>query len=228
MGTEPQVTALSSASERRVGLITGVADDELVTEICAILAREGFPPIVFDRVGAAVAAREELAAIVVWLEDAVSSVVDVVEPLKHRFELAALVLACPEIERWEVRAALAAGASGVVVRTDLDSGLGPCLRAVQAGQVCVPQEHWREVEPRALSGREKEVLGLVVMGYMNSQIAKRLFLAESTVKSHLSSAFGKLGVRSRNEAAELIASGRAGVGIGMPAPLVERLARGSE
>jgi hypothetical protein len=62
------------------------------------------------------------------------------------------------------------------------------------------------------------------MGYMNSQIAKRLFLAESTVKSHLSSAFGKLGVRSRNEAAELIASGRAGVGIGIPAPLVEPLA----
>jgi len=35
----------------------------------------------------------------------------------------------------------------------------------------------------------------VVVGYMNSQIAERLFLAESTVKSHLSSAFGKLGVR---------------------------------
>jgi DNA-binding NarL/FixJ family response regulator len=205
-----------------------VAGDDLVAEIRGVLEREGFPSIVFDRVGSAVEAREELAAIVVWLEDAVSSVVDVVEPLKRRFELAPLVLACPEIERWEVRAALAAGASGVVVRTDLDSGLGPCLRAVQAGQVCVPQEHWREVEPRALSGREKEVLGLVVMGYMNSQIAKRLFLAESTVKSHLSSAFGKLGVRSRNEAAELIASGRAGVGIGMPAPLVERLARGSE
>jgi DNA-binding NarL/FixJ family response regulator len=203
-----------------------VAGEELVTEIRGVLEREGFPSVVFGCVGSAVKTPEELAAIVVWLKEAVSSVVDVVEPLKRRFELAPIVLACPEIERWEVRAALAAGASGVVVRTDLDSGLGPCLRAVQAGQVCVPQEHWREVEPRALSGREKEVLRLVAMGYMNSQIAQRLFLAESTVKSHLSSAFGKLGVRSRNEAAELIASGRAGVGIGVIASPLEPLAIG--
>jgi len=63
--------------------------------------------------------------------------------------------------------------------------------------------------------REKQVLGLVVMGYMNCQIAERLFLAQSTVKSHLSSAFGKLGVRSRNEAADLILNHERGLGLGV-------------
>ncbi len=53
------------------------------------------------------------------------------------------------------------------------------------------------------------------MGYMNSQIAERLFLAESTVKSHLSSAFGKLGVRSRNEAVDLILNPERGLGMGI-------------
>jgi ATP/maltotriose-dependent transcriptional regulator MalT len=84
------------------------------------------------------------------------------------------------------------------------------------GQVCVPREHWRQVEPAALSAREKQVLGLVVMGCMNSEIAERLFLAESTVKSHLSSVFGKLGVRSRNEAVDLITRRDPKLGLGIP------------
>ena len=53
------------------------------------------------------------------------------------------------------------------------------------------------------------------MGYSNSQIADQLFLAESTVKSHLSSAFGKLGVRSRNEAVHLILDPERGLGMGI-------------
>jgi DNA-binding NarL/FixJ family response regulator len=79
----------------------------------------------------------------------------------------------------------------------------------------VPQAYWREIEPPALSTREKQILGLVVMGYMNSQIAEQLFVAESTVKSHLSSAFGKLGVRSRNEAVDLILDSERGLGMGI-------------
>ena len=98
---------------------------------------------------------------------------------------------------------------------DLRASLVPCLRAVQTGQVCVPRGHWRQVEPPVLSAREKQILSLVVMGYMNSQIAKQLFLAESTVKSHLSSAFGKLGVRSRNDAVHLILDPERGLGMGI-------------
>ncbi len=98
---------------------------------------------------------------------------------------------------------------------DLDSALGPCIDAVRAGQICVPREHFRQIEPPALSAREKQILALVVMGYSNGQIADQLFLAESTVKSHLSSAFGKLGVRSRNEAVHLILDPDRGLGMGI-------------
>jgi hypothetical protein len=44
----------------------------------------------------------------------------------------------------------------------------------------------------------------VVEGCTNSEIGARLFLAESTVKSHLATAFSKLGVRSRRDAAAMI------------------------
>ena len=42
------------------------------------------------------------------------------------------------------------------------------------------------------------------MGFTNSEIGARMFLAESTVKSHLSSSYSKLGVRSRSEAVSLL------------------------
>jgi DNA-binding NarL/FixJ family response regulator len=103
----------------------------------------------------------------------------------------------------------------VVLADNLDQGLVPCLQAVQNGQICVPREQWRQIEPPVLSAREKQILGLVVMGYMNGQIAEQLFVAESTVKSHLSSAFGKLGVRSRNEAVNLILDPERGLGMGI-------------
>jgi DNA-binding NarL/FixJ family response regulator len=138
-----------------------------------------------------------------------------IAPLMRRFAPSPLILACARINRWEVRAALAAGAAGIVLVVDLDSALGPCVRAVLSGQTCVPRAHWQQIEPPPLSSREKQILGLVVMGFMNGQIAEQLFLAESTVKSHLSSAFGKLGVRSRNEAVNLILDPERGLGMGI-------------
>ena len=129
---------------------------------------------------------------------------------------AAVILIGKDLERWEVRSALAAGAAGVLLDDgNLERALPCTLDAVLAGQICVPREHARQLEPPALSAREKQILGLVVMGYMNCQIAEQLFLAESTVKSHLSSAFAKLGVRSRNEAARLILDPERGFGTGI-------------
>jgi DNA-binding NarL/FixJ family response regulator len=153
--------------------------------------------------------------IVLWVEGASSSPARQIEPLRRHIEHAPIVMICVSIERWEMRTALTRGVAGVVLEEELALALGPCLQAVQVGQICVPRRHWRQIEPPALSTREKQILGLVVMGYMNSQIAGRLFLAESTIKSHLSSAFGKLGVRSRNEAVNLILDPERGLGMGI-------------
>jgi DNA-binding NarL/FixJ family response regulator len=97
----------------------------------------------------------------------------------------------------------------------LGESLMPTLEAVRSGQVAVPRVEARQVEAASLSTREKQILGLVVMGCMNGDIAERLVVAESTVKSHLSSAFAKLGVKSRNEAVDLIVDSRRGLGIGI-------------
>ncbi|MDF1499638.1 MAG: response regulator transcription factor [Anaerolineales bacterium] len=56
----------------------------------------------------------------------------------------------------------------------------------------------------SLSSREREVLLLLCGGLRNSEIADRLFIACSTVKTHVSNILGKLGVGSRIEAASLV------------------------
>ncbi len=126
-----------------------------------------------------------------------------------------IVVVVERVDRREIRAALAARAKGIVSAQSVERTLTPCVRAVVAGQLCVPDEHSEQLLAPALSAREKQVLGLLVMGYMNSQIAERLFLAESTVKSHLHSAFGKLGVRSRHEAVDTILDPERGLGLGI-------------
>jgi DNA-binding NarL/FixJ family response regulator len=197
--------------------------------IGAVLEEQGWKLAALDGVEELLEHGEEhdSGLVALWVVDASADAARQVEQLRRGLEHALVVVICPEIQRWEVRAVLAAGATGVVLERELAGTLGPCLHAVRVGQVCVPRQQWRQIAPPALSAREKQILGLVVMGYMNSQIAERLFLAESTVKSHLSSAFGKLGVRSRNEAVNLILDSERGFGMGILALGGEPLEAGS-
>jgi DNA-binding NarL/FixJ family response regulator len=55
------------------------------------------------------------------------------------------------------------------------------------------------IEP--LSEREQEILSLITAGASNREVAQRLFLAEGTVKNHVTNILGKLGVRDRTQAA---------------------------
>jgi DNA-binding NarL/FixJ family response regulator len=126
-----------------------------------------------------------------------------------------MVLVCERAGPIDVRALLRAGVRGIVLRRQMARTLAPTIAAVVSGQVCVPTDDVIDAARPILSIREKQVIGLVAMGLMNVEIAERLFLAESTVKSHLSSAFAKLGVRSRHEAVELLLNPASGLGLGI-------------
>ena len=97
-----------------------------------------------------------------------------------------------------------AGVDGVIRESEAATDLALAVRAVASGNLIVPRNLRRCVARPALSLREKQILAMVAKGFRNSQIASHLFLAESTVKSHLSACFEKLGVNSRTEAAALV------------------------
>jgi DNA-binding NarL/FixJ family response regulator len=115
-----------------------------------------------------------------------------------------IVAVCETADRRAVRRLLDAGIDGVVFADQLEEALEPTVAAVFAGQVVVPRDLRYSVDKPSLSSRERQILALVVTGLTNQEIAARMFLAESTVKSHLSSAYNKLGVRSRSEAVTVI------------------------
>ncbi len=117
---------------------------------------------------------------------------------------AGIVVVCARSAERRLQRYLEEGADGVVFADDLESTLAAAVRCAAAGQISVPQSMRRLLAPPALSYRERQVLELAAGGLTNRQIAGSLFLAESTVKTHLSSAFRRLGVRSRREAAALI------------------------
>ncbi len=117
--------------------------------------------------------------------------------LASRFPDSVVILVVAQASSGDVRRALQAGAHAVVTEPLIESALIPSIGAALAGQIVIPAGAREGGQPGVLTTREKQILGLVVMGMTNAEIAGKLFLAESTVKSHLSSAFAKLGVSSR-------------------------------
>jgi DNA-binding NarL/FixJ family response regulator len=83
----------------------------------------------------------------------------------------------------QLRALLDAGVDAVVLDEDAPGALGPAVRAACAGQVSIPRSLRQTFVTPVLSNREKQVLGLVVLGLSNSEIARKLHLSESTVNS---------------------------------------------
>jgi DNA-binding NarL/FixJ family response regulator len=76
---------------------------------------------------------------------------------------------------------------------------------------------------RQLSPREREVLGLLADGYQGPEIAEQLFLSLETVRTHIRNGMGKLGARTRVQAAAMVACAREdgdGVALGRPHPLL--------
>ena len=114
-----------------------------------------------------------------------------------------------------VRAALNAGVLGIVCDADVESCLATAVHAVCSGQLVLPRAVASTMAQPSLSAREKQVLGLVVMGLSNGEIARTLHVAETTVKSHLTSSFRKLAVRTRSEATLRILDPATGLGLGI-------------
>jgi DNA-binding NarL/FixJ family response regulator len=109
-------------------------------------------------------------------------------------------------------AAIRAGASGFLLKDVRPTDLADAIRLVASGSALLGPSVTRRlldhfVEPArpaeslvTLTEREREILTLIARGSSNAEIAERLVVSETTVKSHVSAVLRKLGVRDRVQA----------------------------
>jgi DNA-binding NarL/FixJ family response regulator len=100
--------------------------------------------------------------------------------------------------------ALRAGARGYLLKGQVHRELADAIRAVHAGQKRIPSDLAVTLAEHAmdegLTPREIEVLRLIAGGNANKEIAAQLFVAEETVKKHVTNILAKLGANDRTHA----------------------------
>lgn len=148
--------------------------------------------------------------------------------MQQEFEGSSICMLSAESSRDHIRAVLEAGASGFIPKSYGEADMVAALRLVLRQRVYVPAEfvfaedvvRGGEVdEVRSedlasflhgeLSARQRQVLTLALQGLPNKTVARRLNIAEGTVKVHLSMVYRALGVKNRVEAICRVVQARA-------------------
>jgi NarL family two-component system response regulator LiaR len=108
----------------------------------------------------------------------------------------------------QVFAVLQAGAGGYLLKDVQPEALADAIRQVHQGLSVLHPDVARRLSAPApaipgvdFTERERDVLKLMAQGFANKEIAQRLFIAEATVKTHVSNILQKLGVADRTQAA---------------------------
>ena len=130
--------------------------------------------------------------------------------IKERWPQIEVVALTSFIEEDKIHGALQAGATGYLLKDAAATEVAAAIRAAHQGEMHLAPAVARRlaeslrapkqpIEP--LTEREREVLGLVAQGKANKEIARQLEISERTVRTHVSSILGKLGLVSRTQAA---------------------------
>jgi len=109
------------------------------------------------------------------------------------------------------RAALRLGARGFIHAGMEPEQIARAVEVAAGGEIVAPRKllefligNEDPANLEALTPRQRDILGLVAEGLSNAEIARRLFLSESTVKQHLRATYKALGVKDRKEAAKFV------------------------
>lgn len=164
----------------------------------------------------------EVDVVLVDLQISRTDVIKAIQLLKEKHPGVPVVLLTSNSDGY-VASAIAAGASGCVLKTSTGQQLVQVVQAVHGGDTCIDPplkdlliqelvELWQAdregpVNP-AFTERELDVLRLLAWGYRNKEIADQLVLSINTVKYHLENLYQKLGVQCRTQAVRVASERR--------------------
>jgi DNA-binding NarL/FixJ family response regulator len=130
--------------------------------------------------------------------------IDALSAIRGEFPEARIIVLTTYAGDVQIFRALKAGARAFLLKGLLRKELLETIRAVHAGQKCLPPEIAAEVAEHAtddaLTPREIDVLRLIAAGNANKEIAARLSLTEETVKGHVKNILAKLDANDRTHA----------------------------
>ena len=131
--------------------------------------------------------------------------VEVAQKIKAAGYGTAIVMLTSYDAQQYVMASLKAGAKGFVLKTVSPKELTTAINTVARGGLYLDPEVASfmgsdDFSPEPLSAREREVLLLAAKGLSSKEVARRLFISERTVQTHLASIYDKLGSRNKTEA----------------------------
>jgi two-component system, NarL family, nitrate/nitrite response regulator NarL len=147
------------------------------------------------------------------------------EEISQAHPQVAVVMLTASQEDRDLFAALRAGAAGYLVKGMDPDHIGPALRTVLAGDAVLPRWLVRQVAeafqtpPRRrislpgrraqveLTERESDILDLMAEGLSTEEMARRLFVAQVTVRTHVAAILRKLRVKDRQSAVRLFRGG---------------------
>ena len=150
--------------------------------------------------------------VVLGVQDAVD-LPEAMGRVREKIDACPIIIFAPQNDSKLAEASLRGGARGFVHAGMLPKQILHALSAVSRGEIAAPrglleillaEERSNLVDLDALSARQREILDLVAEGLTNAQIARRLYLAESTVKQHLLGAYKLLGVKNRAQAVQVM------------------------
>jgi two-component system, NarL family, response regulator LiaR len=132
--------------------------------------------------------------------------------IRQQFQHVQVIVLTSFKEGERIKNALEAGAIGYLLKDVSADELAKAIRSAHAGRATLSPEAAQSLVETAnlppapgldLTEREREVLALMIEGLNNVQIAGRLTVSPSTIKSHVSNILSKLSVASRTEAVTL-------------------------
>lgn len=192
-----------------------VAEDSLIVEAIAIALRKSGEFNLLDHLDPRTASVEKIVAaepdlVLIDEMDESDRTVELIREIKAERESIAIIVLTLAPESARLDKIFEAGASAAVSKATNPAALATLIRETLDGRLLHvhkplgPAEGsaGRSAAPEAsvLSARELEVLRLVAAGSTNSDIARKLWVTEQTVKFHLSNVYRKLEVGNRTEA----------------------------
>lgn len=153
-------------------------------------------------------------AAIIWARETEQTVQEVKHLLEAHPDTNVVVLSQREDPSlaWAI---LKAGANGYIHTSMDENEMAHAVVLAAQGELVVPRALIARLligekppDLSALSARQREVLDLALEGLSNRQIAKRLYLTESTIKQHLRGAYKVLGAKNRRDAQKVVLKAR--------------------